>query len=493
MAQISHHWQPIEDLPEDWKSLVDEQVYAVIRAWQEQADKLRARDSYTRFLMELRRQWAIETGALERLYSISEGATKTLIEKGLDAALISHSDTDKPVEHVLDMIQDQHTTIDGLYQLISDKRQLSISYVRELHQVITAHQDTYDARDPSGGLVQPKMIRGEWKKWPNNVEGPDNFVFEFCPPEQVDSEIERLVAMHKQHREMQVPPEVEAAWLHHRFTLIHPFVDGNGRVARCLATLVFLRAEWFPLVITRKDKADYITALREADQGDLKPFITFMADLQRKAVRQAWSLSEEVEQVDTEIQSILVSVSQKFTRRKQEILRQFGQAVGMADALFALTKSRLGEIASDVSAVISKENSDYKAYVLDAKRGGKKAEYYRWQIIECAKELDYYANFQTHPSWVAIRIDTGVKVEILFSFHGIGQEWSGVLACSAMVYRREVVDAESGKTEAVDLKSLASAPFEITFTDAPTKIERRFRKWLEDRLILGLNYWQRTV
>jgi len=25
----------------------------------------------------------------------------------------------------------------------------------------------------------------------------------------------------------QCPPEIEAAWLHHRFTQIHPFQDGN--------------------------------------------------------------------------------------------------------------------------------------------------------------------------------------------------------------------------------------------------------------------------
>ena len=33
--------------------------------------------------------------------------------------------------------------------------------------------------------------------------------------------------------------EIEATWLHHRFTQIHPFQDGNGRVARALASLVF--------------------------------------------------------------------------------------------------------------------------------------------------------------------------------------------------------------------------------------------------------------
>lgn len=56
--------------------------------------------------------------------------------------------------------------------------------------------------------------------------------------------------------EMEVSPEVEAAWLHHRFTQIHPFQDGNGRIARLLASLVFIKAGWFPLVVTRDDRAN---------------------------------------------------------------------------------------------------------------------------------------------------------------------------------------------------------------------------------------------
>ena len=42
---------------------------------------------------------------------------------------------------------------------------------------------------------------------------------------------------------------MEAAWLHHRFVQIHPFQDGNGRIARALSTLIFVKAGWFPLVV----------------------------------------------------------------------------------------------------------------------------------------------------------------------------------------------------------------------------------------------------
>ncbi|NEO28856.1 MAG: Fic family protein [Symploca sp. SIO3C6] len=86
-----------------------------------------------------------------------------------------------------------------------------------------------------------------------------------------------------QHREQKVPPEVEAAWLHHRFTQIHPFQDGNGRVARCLASLVFIQDGWFPLVLTRDNRADYIAALEQADHGNLSDLINLFSKSQKQA------------------------------------------------------------------------------------------------------------------------------------------------------------------------------------------------------------------
>ena len=104
--------------------------------------------------------------------------------------------------------------------------------------------------------------------------------------------MERLVGLHASHEGLGVPPEIEAAWLHHRFTQIHPFQDGNGRVARALASLVFLRAGWFPLVIvgSGEDRNAYIRALEAADAGDLAPVVELFASVQRREFRKALSI-----------------------------------------------------------------------------------------------------------------------------------------------------------------------------------------------------------
>ena len=95
---------------------------SLMTAWHDQAQSMRLGHSYTEFLTRLRREWAIETGQIEHLYDISEGATKTLIEQGLDASLLTHEDTDKPASEVIAYIKDQYEAIDWLYQFVGGDR-----------------------------------------------------------------------------------------------------------------------------------------------------------------------------------------------------------------------------------------------------------------------------------------------------------------------------------------------------------------------------------
>ncbi len=90
-------------------------------------------------------------------------------------------------------------------------------------------------------------------------------------------------------------PIIVAAWLHHRFTQIHPYQDGNGRVARAITTLVLLRSELLPLVIDRDLRAEYIDALESADYGDLSALSTMFAGLERKAILLALSVDLDSE------------------------------------------------------------------------------------------------------------------------------------------------------------------------------------------------------
>ena len=73
-------------------------------------------------------------------------------------------------------------------------------------------------------------------------------------------------------------PVIVAADLHHKFVCIHPFDDGNGRIARLLMNYHLLKNNLPPVVIKSDDKKNYLRALQEADAGDLDSIRTYIAE-----------------------------------------------------------------------------------------------------------------------------------------------------------------------------------------------------------------------
>ena len=290
-----YRWQPIADLPDDWRRLADADLRRLAGEWNEKREKLGSDRAIEEFSDRLKREWAIETGLIERVYTLTRGITEILIERGLREEFIASSATDRDPGLVFDMIQAHADAVDGLFDFVKRERELSTSYVKELHAALLTHQETATARDIFGRRVEMPLLRGEYKRRPNNPVRPDGLVHEYCPPEQVASEMDRLIDVHLEHGEREVPPEIEAAWLHHRFTQIHPFQDGNGRVARALATLVMIREGWFPLVVTDAGRGDYIDALEMADGGELGPLVRLFSGIQRRALEGAIGVARRTE------------------------------------------------------------------------------------------------------------------------------------------------------------------------------------------------------
>jgi prophage maintenance system killer protein len=279
-----HAWQPIADLPEALRAFQAPELDGLVRMFAAKRADLAAGNALQAYVARLVRSWSIETGILENLYTLSSGVTTTLVEQGFDSALISHGDSNLPAGQLIQILEAHREAAEGLFAFVRGGRSLNTSHIKELHAALTRHQTTSDAIDSLGRWVQVPLRRGDWKIQPNN---PANRVtgevrHEYCPPEQVASEMDRLVAMHQEHRSVHYV--CEAAWLHHRFTQVHPFQDGNGRVARALASLVAIRAGGLPIAVKREQKADYLRALEAADQHDLKPLTAMFVRQQREAL-----------------------------------------------------------------------------------------------------------------------------------------------------------------------------------------------------------------
>jgi Fic family protein len=71
-------------------------------------------------------------------------------------------------------------------------------------------------------------------------------------------------------------PVLRSVYLHHRLVYVHPFLDGNGRVARLAANLVLMSAGYPPIVLRVSDRLRYYRHLQAADAGNLRPFASFV-------------------------------------------------------------------------------------------------------------------------------------------------------------------------------------------------------------------------
>lgn len=98
------------------------------------------------------------------------------------------------------------------------------------------------------------------------------------PPDEVPREMKTLLAWYSTNKK-KVHPLVVATYFHSGFEIIHPFVDGNGRVGRLLMNFI-LRKNGYPMInIPNARKNNYYVALQESQvNGNLKPLARFLLE-----------------------------------------------------------------------------------------------------------------------------------------------------------------------------------------------------------------------
>ena len=230
-----------------------------------------------RALRIVRRAAAIDTGAIEGLYDVDLGFTMTV---AMESVLWQMSLQSK--EDARALIEAQLQAYERLVDIINGPWPLTEAVIRELHREVCKHQDTYTVYTEQGPQQQ-ELRKGEYKQQPNNVISHDGSIFEYARPEQVGVEMSRLVEVIRSKKFQDAHPVLQASWVHYAFILIHPFADGNGRVARLLASIFLMAAAQIPLLIFADQKKEYLIALRKADVKEFAAFIEFIAQCVKNA------------------------------------------------------------------------------------------------------------------------------------------------------------------------------------------------------------------
>lgn len=489
---VHHRWQPLTDLAADDEAAASTELPALAAVWEEQKTRLGDDRALDDFNARLAREWAIETGLIERVYTLDRGTTRLLIEQGIDASLISHSATDKAPELVAAMIADHHSAIEWLLDFVADGRQLTTSFVKELHALMTRHQATATGVDQFAQTVEVPLVHGEYKLLPNSPTRPDGSVHEYCPPEQVAGEMERLVALHSEHERRGVAPEVSAAWLHHRFTQIHPFQDGNGRIARALASLVFLRAGWFPLVVTESDKSRYLAALEEADRNGLTALVEVFAGRQKAELVRALGIAGEVAQESERVDTVLASIGEMFSRRDAELKREQEVAKEHASALLHIGRQRLEDVRAELELKMGPgPNGSRRVFVDTAEPTSDRRNWHRAQVLEAINRFGYFAGFGDFSAWARLCITTeSGRGEVILSFHSVGRDYRGVVGAVIVFFRK--AESGEGDRQTFDVTVIGDESFQVNYRESLDTVGPRFSHWLERGLVEALEAWRRS-
>ncbi len=130
----------------------------------------------------------------------------------------------------------------------------------------------------------------------------------------------------------EIHPVLKAGIAHHELVRIHPFIDGNGRVARVLATLILFLGgydirRFFSLEeYYDKDAASYYQNLQKASQGDLTSWLeyfTFGAAVEFERIKEkVLKLSKDVKMKEK------IGGQQIFLTERQIKIIEYIQEVG---------------------------------------------------------------------------------------------------------------------------------------------------------------------
>ncbi|MDE7197909.1 MAG: Fic family protein [Lachnospiraceae bacterium] len=184
--------------------------------------------------------------------SLTESETKVLLEDGLTVG-------GKPLREVFEAV-DHAKAYDYMFSVFKDRR-IDEQTVLKIHELFYQNIE----RGYAGRYRDIRVL----------ITGSQ---YPVAAPEKIQGEMDRLAEWIQNEREKYHPVEF-AAQLHKRFVFIHPFKDGNGRVARLLMNLALIQDGYLPAIVPPILRMDYVSLLERAHRDDAD-FTEFIAEME---------------------------------------------------------------------------------------------------------------------------------------------------------------------------------------------------------------------
>ena len=205
-------------------------------------------------------RWTHSSNAIEGS-SLTLGETDFVIREGITIS-------GKPLKDFKDA-EAHYSVISMIYQLASSDEKLTEETLFLIHKALMPN-NVMDIYKPVGA----------WKNDPNGTYHIDettgkSFWIAYPAPEQIPALMGQwLDLFNSQTVRTQMDAVKVYSKLHTLFVSIHPFFDGNGRMARLVSNIPVLRGGFPPIVIDCQRRKEYIGLLAQIQKENEKPDFT---------------------------------------------------------------------------------------------------------------------------------------------------------------------------------------------------------------------------
>lgn len=171
---------------------------------------------------------------------------------------------------------------------------LTQNFIRTLHKTLLREDYTVYRTLPGGVQTSYVIHAGQYKTRLNSVITRYGDQFEYATPEETPALMSDLVDWYNDaERSGKFTPIELAAIFHYRYIRIHPFEDGNGRIARLMVNYILTRHDYPMIVVRSRKKKEYLEALHRTDltvgaapslgayasKRDIQQFLTYFTNL----------------------------------------------------------------------------------------------------------------------------------------------------------------------------------------------------------------------
>jgi len=239
---------------------------------------------------KLKIEWTYNSNALEG-NTLTLGETAFFLREGLTSE-------GKPLKDFLEA-KNHAEAIHALENMVHDKKNITEHFIKSLHQILLDGIEYTHAKGRNGQLIKKPLTPGKYKTRPNHVLTVSGNIHHYTEPEQVQIEMEKLIQWYRSAEAQSISAIERAAIFHYRFVSIHPFDDGNGRIARLLMNLILMKDGFPPCVIRNENRKYYLSELEKVDNTqNFNSFLSFIIEELTKTMELVYNLLLQKEFVE---------------------------------------------------------------------------------------------------------------------------------------------------------------------------------------------------